>query len=69
VVSNVTVRFVSGYGLAAAVPTLLKQAMLLLIGHWYANRESVVMTGRGQIVAEMPQASTWIFDDYREVTI
>jgi uncharacterized phiE125 gp8 family phage protein len=68
VVNNVTIRFVAGYGLAAAVPLLLKQAMLLLIGHWYANREAVVITGRGSVVAEMPQAADWIFSDFRGVT-
>lgn len=36
-----TIRFVSGYGAAAAVPTTLKQAMLLLIGHWYEHRLAV----------------------------
>lgn len=37
----VTIRFVCGYGLAAAVPQEIKQAMLLMIGHWYEHREDV----------------------------
>lgn len=36
----VTVEFTAGYGEAANVPAALKAAMLLLIGHWYANREA-----------------------------
>lgn len=40
--SAVQVRIVCGYANAAAVPDGLKAAMKLLIGHWYANRESVV---------------------------
>lgn len=36
----VTIRFVAGYGAAAAVPETIKQWMLLQIGHWYANREA-----------------------------
>ena len=33
-----------GYGLSgASVPEGLKQAMLLLIGHWYENREAVLV--------------------------
>jgi uncharacterized phiE125 gp8 family phage protein len=41
--NGVVVRFVAGYGDAAAnVPQKVKQAMLLLIGHWYANREAVL---------------------------
>lgn len=42
VLNAVTVRFIAGYGLAASVPQAIKQAMLLLIGHWFENREAVV---------------------------
>jgi len=38
----ITVAFTAGYGDATAVPPALKAAMLLLIGHWYQHRESVV---------------------------
>ena len=41
VYNAVTVQFVAGYGVAADVPETLKQAMLLLIGHFYENRETV----------------------------
>lgn len=37
----IRIQFVAGYGLAAAVPQRVKQAMLLLIGHWYENKEAV----------------------------
>jgi len=40
----VTIRAVHGYESPADVPEPLRQAMLLLIGHWFANRE-VVLTG------------------------
>lgn len=46
----VEVEFVCGYGTAASVPTAEKQAMKLLIGHWYANREAVIT---GTIQAEI----------------
>lgn len=40
IINSVTVRFVAGYGAAAtAVPDEWKQAVLLLAGHWYENRE------------------------------
>lgn len=39
VMSAVTIRYVAGYGGAAAVPQAVKQAMLLLIGTWYNARE------------------------------
>ena len=35
----IRIRYVAGYGLAAAVPQAFKQAILLLVGHLYANRE------------------------------
>ena len=35
----VQIRFVAGYGAAAAVPEDIKEAMLLIIGHLYAHRE------------------------------
>lgn len=48
----VQVQFVAGYGLQAAVPETIRQAALLLIGHWYANREAVVT---GTISSEVQQ--------------
>lgn len=47
----VTVRFVCGYGAAAAVPAPLKAAIKLLVGHWYQNREAVNV---GNITSELP---------------
>ena len=35
--SPIRIRFVAGYDM---LPATLKQAMLLLIGHWYENREA-----------------------------
>jgi uncharacterized phiE125 gp8 family phage protein len=58
---TVTVRFVAGYGTPgaspddtqAAVPEALRQALLLLVSHWYQNREPVAV---GVSVAPMPLA-------------
>jgi uncharacterized phiE125 gp8 family phage protein len=50
------VRFVAGYGTASAVPQCIKQAMLLLIAHWYRNREATVNTGA------VPQKLEWSVD-------
>jgi uncharacterized phiE125 gp8 family phage protein len=38
---SVTVDYTCGYGGASSVPAAIKQAMLLLVAHWYANREAV----------------------------
>ncbi|HBV3140991.1 TPA: phage gp6-like head-tail connector protein [Klebsiella aerogenes] len=40
----------------------VKAAMLLLIGHWYANRETVSV---GQTVAEVPFAVEALLQPYR----
>ncbi len=34
----IEIRFTAGYATADAIPVGIKQAMLLMIGHWYANR-------------------------------
>jgi uncharacterized phiE125 gp8 family phage protein len=40
----IKVTFKAGYGdTAASVPQRIKQTLLLLIGHWYENREPVVV--------------------------
>jgi uncharacterized phiE125 gp8 family phage protein len=38
----VTITYVCGYGSASAVPSPLKSALSLLVGHLYENREQVV---------------------------
>lgn len=40
---SVAIEYVAGYGDASDVPSRVKQAMLLLIGHWYENRELEVI--------------------------
>lgn len=75
----VTVRFIAGYTRVISatsspelvvdgpgVPDDLRQAILLLVGHWYENRESVVI---GQLPAELPMAVEAIISSYRVPTI
>lgn len=50
---RVRVRYVCGYTAAASVPQRLRQAVLLLIGHWYENREA---TQNGTVLREIPLA-------------
>jgi uncharacterized phiE125 gp8 family phage protein len=40
----IAVRFVAGYGAAAAVPGVFVQGVLLSAAHWYENREAVMDT-------------------------
>ena len=57
---NVSVTFVAGY---ASVPTPIVQAMLLLIGHWYQNRE----TANANPVTSLPLAFEALITPYRRV--
>lgn len=57
----VEVTFVAGYGLAAAVPAELKHAILLLVHHWYENREVVSSFA----VNELPKAVEYLALPYR----
>lgn len=64
VVNAVTVRFICGYGAATAVPDSLKAAMKLMIGTWYAQRETVNV---GNIVTRVPdtvEALLWPFKSF-----
>lgn len=64
-IAGIRVRFVSGYGLTEAdVPAPLRQAMLLLIGHLYENREEVTAQP-GIVVAKLPWAVEQLIAPYR----
>lgn len=52
---SIVIEYIAGYGLASAVPQRYKQAVLMLTGHYYENRESVVV-GQGVSAIEVPQA-------------
>jgi uncharacterized phiE125 gp8 family phage protein len=59
----ITVTYVTGYGDAASdVPQALRQAALLLVGHWYENREQSVI---GTITATLPFAVEHLIAPYR----
>lgn len=59
---SVMVRFSAGYGDASKVPTALKQAQLMLISHWYRNREPVNI---GNITSTLPMAVDALLGPYR----
>lgn len=41
----ITITYVAGYASTASIPQRYKQAILLLVGHWYENREMVATSG------------------------
>ena len=62
--NGLAIRFVAGYGAAgSAVPVQLRQAILLLVGHWYENREPVLTTG--MMAAPLPMTVDALFRNWR----
>jgi len=51
--SPITITYVAGWATVGAIPQRYKQAILLLVGHWHENRETVAT---GTIVAKYPMA-------------
>ena len=49
----VRVTYVAGWSTVAAVPERAKQAIKMLVGHWYESRETVVV---GMTANELPMA-------------
>lgn len=47
--SAVEIVYSSGWANAAAVPAAIKTGMMLLIGHWYKNREEVTAGSTNQL--------------------
>lgn len=52
---SIVITFVAGHGVAADVPEIDKQAIRLLLGHFYENRESVIAVP-GISLAQLPMA-------------
>lgn len=51
--NGLAIQFVAGFGASgSAVPAPLRQAMLILVGHWYENRELALTTGA--MASEIP---------------
>lgn len=59
VTNAITVNFEAGY---STIPEDLKAAMLMIIAHWYEQRESVVI---GTMASEVPQGAQAILNQYR----
>lgn len=65
---RITVAYTSGALNSSSEEYLMgKRAMLLLIGHWFANREGVIADLRAA-VADVPWAVTELLDDLRPVS-
>ena len=54
---SVRIQYLAGYGDPEDVPAPIKQAILLMVGHWYANRETVTI---GQTGYDLPMAAKFL---------
>jgi len=59
----VLIKYKVGYGTATTdVPYAIIQAVYLTIGHWYQNRQEVVV---GRIATEIPMGAKYLLDQYK----
>lgn len=61
--AGVVVTYVAGWASAAAVPQAIKQATLLMIGHFYENREEVTQPPAS--IVEVPMGAKMLLWPYR----
>jgi len=62
--NGVCVTFVAGWAAAADVPRTIKQAILLIVGHWYENREAASL---GAVSREIELGARALLDTERMV--
>lgn len=71
---SVRVQYVVGYAATndtppkSTVPAAIKNAIKLLVAHWYENRETVVV-GRGAAAVEVPFAVSTLLAPFRRIQI
>lgn len=63
---GIEIDYVAGFGDAADVPQELKQALLVLVAHWFEHRDAVVIAGSGAVI---PFGFDRLIAPYREVRL
>jgi len=62
-INAVECQYVVGYGSAASsVPEGIKQAILIMVGDWYENRQSVIV---GRVVNQIPKTAEYLLNQYK----
>tara|TARA_R100001244_G_C5158264_1_gene130655 strand:+ start:241 stop:819 length:579 start_codon:yes stop_codon:yes gene_type:complete len=60
---TIKVTYKVGYGTAASsVPEGIKQAILIMVGDWYENRQSVIV---GRVVNLIPKTAEYLLNQYK----
>ena len=66
-INAVNCKYVVGYGSAASdVPEGIREAVLLIVGNLYENRQEVVV---GRIATELPKSAQYLLEQYKIQTI
>ena len=66
--AGVRIKYVAGYGNAAAVPQPIKQAILLLVGTLYENREDTLVA-QGVTVMRLPFGVEMLLYPYKVIRV
>ena len=62
-INAVQVKYTVGYGTASTdVPEGIRTAIILTVGNWYENRQSVIT---GRTATELPLSSQYLLDQYK----
>ncbi len=65
-VGGIEIDIETGYGAASDVPEALRQAIRLLVAHWYENRGLVAI---GHEIHELPAATTALIAPFRVLSL
>ena len=66
-INAVNCKYVVGYGSAASdVPEGIREAVLLIVGNWYENRQEVVV---GRIATELPKSAQYLLEQFKVQTV
>ena len=61
-IGAIQINYTSGFSEVSQVPQDIKQAILILVGQWYENRQEAVV---GRSVGVIPLTARYILDKYR----
>ena len=64
----VQIAYTAGYINSWSIPPAIRTAVLLMVSHWFENREAVVVGPTGLRIKEVPQSANWLLDQHRVMT-
>ena len=64
----VYITYTAGHASASVVPATIRMAILLMVGHWFENREAVVVGPTGLRIKEVPLSANMLLEQNRIMT-